>query len=74
MYLFSGTFFPREVMPGWAQWVAEVLPLMHLVDLLRWAALGRLEAGHWLDVVWLLGYAGAAAPLAVMLMRRKLVK
>ena len=70
----AAAFFPRDVMPGWAQVVAELLPLTHLVDLLRGAALGSLEAAHWLDVLWLLGYAGLAAPLAVVLMRRKLVK
>jgi lipooligosaccharide transport system permease protein len=55
MYLFSGTFFPLEVMPGWARVVAEVLPLTHLVELLRSAALGRLEVGHRWDVGWLVG-------------------
>ncbi|MBI5443344.1 MAG: ABC transporter permease, partial [Deltaproteobacteria bacterium] len=33
MFLFSGTFFPLENLPGWAQQVALVFPLTHLVDL-----------------------------------------
>ncbi len=74
MYLFSGTFFPLEVMPTWAGWVAEVLPLTHMVELLRAAALGRLEVGHLVDAAWLVGYAGVLAPLGVVLMRRRLVK
>ncbi len=73
MYLFSGTFFPLEVMPTWARWVAEVLPLTHLVELLRSAALGRLGVGHWVDVAWLVGYAGVLAPLGVVVMGGRLV-
>ncbi len=74
MYLFSGTFFPLEVMPKWGRMVAEVLPLTHFVELLRSAALGRLGMGHLWDVVWLVGYTVVLLPLGVVLMRRRLVR
>ena len=40
MFLFSGTFFPVEQLPGWLQPVAFVTPLWHGVELCRASALG----------------------------------
>lgn len=39
MFLFSGTFFPIEQLPGWLQPVAFATPLWHGVDLCRSIAL-----------------------------------
>ena len=41
MFLFSGTFFPVEQLPGWLEPVAWVVPLWHGVDLCRDLALGQ---------------------------------
>lgn len=73
MYLFSGTFFPLEVMPAWARAVAQVLPLTHFLALVRGAALGRLEPGLWISTAILLVYPAVFIPLAITRMRRKLV-
>ncbi|MDD5285408.1 MAG: ABC transporter permease, partial [Desulfuromonadaceae bacterium] len=54
MFLFSGTFFPIENLPGWAQLVAKVLPLTHLVELCRSLALGRLSSATLAAVAYLL--------------------
>jgi lipooligosaccharide transport system permease protein len=35
MFLFSATFYPIDVYPGWVQTIIEVLPLWHGVELLR---------------------------------------
>jgi len=40
MFLFSGTFFPIDQIPGWVQPVAYVVPLWHGVELTRGVALG----------------------------------
>ena len=45
MFLFGGTFFPVENLPGWAQTTAALLPLTHLVDLSRAFTNGRIDAG-----------------------------
>lgn len=74
MYLFSGTFFPLDVMPGWARAVAQLLPLTHLVNLVRALALGRLYASLWLDALALAATSAVFLPWAVALMRRKIVK
>lgn len=39
MFLFSGTFFPIDQLPGWLQPVAYVTPLWHGVDMTRSIAL-----------------------------------
>jgi lipooligosaccharide transport system permease protein len=74
MYLFSGTFFPLEVMPPWARGVAWVLPLTHYVHLVRSVTLGDLGPRLWASAAALVACAAAFAPPAVVLMRRRLVR
>jgi len=74
MFLFSGTFFPLDVLPRWAQVLAEVLPLTHVVSVMREACLGRLPA----RILWDLLYLALATPpvclFGIHLMKRRLVK
>ncbi|MGD2108233.1 MAG: ABC transporter permease [Phycisphaerae bacterium] len=37
--LLSGVLFPVAVLPGWLQWVAELVPLTHALDGMRFAVL-----------------------------------
>ncbi len=50
LFLFSGTFFPLEVLPGWLQALSVLSPLFHGVELARGATTGSLgglaAAGH----------------------------
>lgn len=49
MFLFSATFYPIDVYPGWVQTVIEMLPLWHGVELLRSLSQGVFDAallGH----------------------------
>jgi lipooligosaccharide transport system permease protein len=41
LFLFSGTFFPIDRLPGWAQPIAVVSPLWHAVELCRAATTGH---------------------------------
>lgn len=74
MFLFSGTFFPLENLPAWAQRVAVFLPLTHLVKLTRAFCLGRMSV----DLLWSFGYLLAACvvffPWALKKMHRRLIK
>ena len=74
MYLFSGTFFPLDLMPPWAQAIASVLPLTHLVELMQALALGRPHTGLAQNVLVLAAYIAAFYVPALRLMRRRLVK
>jgi lipooligosaccharide transport system permease protein len=74
MFLFSGTFFPIENMPQWAQIVAMVLPLTHLVGAARSFCHNHFDG----MIMWQLGYLALFTavffPLALYMMRQRLIK
>lgn len=74
MFLFSGTFFPIDILPQWAMAIALALPLTHISYLVRGACLGEMP-GFW---PWSLVYLAVATFgsiwLALVLMKRRLVK
>jgi lipooligosaccharide transport system permease protein len=74
MFLFSGTFFPVSNLPAWAQLLAQALPLTHLVELCRSLALGRFTNAALVAVVYLAVWSAVLFPLAVIGMRRRLVR
>lgn len=50
--LLSGVYFPVDVLPGWLQGIADVLPFTWTLDLLRAALLGGdVDAGRLLGLV-----------------------
>ncbi|HOV85617.1 MAG TPA: ABC transporter permease [Syntrophobacteraceae bacterium] len=73
MFLFSGTFFPLDALPSWAQYVAMVLPLTHLVEAIRRLCVGELP---W-NLLWGLGYlvllCALFLPLSTAVMHRRLI-
>jgi lipooligosaccharide transport system permease protein len=74
MFLFSGTFFPVEQLPGWMHPVAWATPLWHGVELCRALSLGTVDAGHAaLNVAYLLVWAGAGLLVAHRLFTRRLI-
>ncbi len=74
MFLFSGTFFPMENLPIWAQRVALLLPLTHLADLARAFATGHLRPVLLWQAGYLLLFSLVLFPLALRKMRRRLIK
>jgi lipooligosaccharide transport system permease protein len=75
LFLFSGTFFPIEQLPGFIQPVAWLTPLFHGVALTR-----TLATGHNLDLVVvavhvlvLVGLAAVGTLLAFRTFRKRLV-
>jgi lipooligosaccharide transport system permease protein len=74
MFLFSATFYPLSVYPRSVQWLVEVTPLYHAVELIRaltlgfvgWPVLGHLA---YLMVMGLIGIVVAARRLEVLLLR-----
>jgi len=74
MFLFSGTFFPLDTLPGWAQQVALALPLTHLTIVARELCLGRL--GGWPvlgSLAYLVVFAGVFFCGSLVTMRRRLI-
>ena len=74
MFLFSGTFFPIERLPGILELVAYVTPLWHGVDLCRQLTLGDVDpASTAMHVAYLIAVATAGLVAAYYSYRRRLV-
>ena len=74
MFLFSGTFFPLENLPHWAQAVAMAFPLTHLVNLTRALCFGRLDLSLYWSFSYLVAFTLVFFPLALRTMHKRLVK
>lgn len=74
MFLFSGTFFPVSGLPTWAQSVALVFPLFHLVELTRLCCLGRVETNPLVSLSYLALFTLCFLSLGLIVMRRRLIK
>ena len=74
MFLFSGTFFPVENLPLWAQNLAVLLPLTHLVNLTRSLSLGVFNTSLLMGIVYLVVMCLVLFPLAIHMMHRRLIK
>lgn len=74
MFLFSGTFFPLQNLPAWAQWLAQVFPLTHLTTLIRGCALGQFDLSLLGSLAYLMVFIMISYPLAMRGMRKRLIK
>lgn len=72
MFLFAGTFFPLDLLPGWAVAVANVLPLTHVAVLVRAACLGLPLDDFPLSWAYLLLVTPSLFVLALYAMKRRL--
>ena len=74
MFLFSGTFFPLEVLPEPIQYFAlAFLPLTHIVRVIRTLAYGSLELSLLSDVIWILLATIIFYIVSMNLMKKKLI-
>lgn len=74
LFLFSGTFFPLEQLPGWIQPVAYATPLYHGVSLCRGLALGSdFAVNPVVSVVYLLAMFLVGLALSIRLMGKRLI-
>ncbi|MSU44071.1 MAG: ABC transporter permease, partial [Pedosphaera sp.] len=65
MFLFSGTFFPLEQLPSWAQQAALALPLTHVCSLVRGACLNVMPPHAAASTAYLLALAVGLGVLAL---------
>ncbi len=73
LFLIAGTFFPIDGLPQWAQVVAQINPLYHLVQLVRDASLFGFGLDDLYHVAFLLIFAAAMWRVAVARMTRCLI-
>ena len=74
MFLFSGTFFPVENLPPWAEWLAFILPLTHLVKICRALAWGQYNLSLLWEGAYFVIFGLVFFPLAIAKMRKRLMK
>ncbi|MGH3646454.1 MAG: ABC transporter permease [Micromonosporaceae bacterium] len=68
LFLFSGTFAPIEVYPGWLQWLVAATPLYHGVALVRGLTTGAVSLG----LLWHVAYLTALALLGLAIASRRM--
>lgn len=74
MFLFSGTFFPLELLPQPLQYFAlAALPLTHLVGVTRSLTLAAPSSYLVLHLAWIVVVSAVLFVLAVNLMKRRLI-
>ncbi len=66
MMFLSGTFFPIEIMPGWLQSVAHVLPLFYIIDGLNSVTIYSNFSSATLDLVVSIAVAAVIFGLTVL--------
>ena len=70
MFLFSGSFYPLTVFPGWLQGIIKSLPLWHGITLMREVSLGVVHIG----LLWHTLYFLAMIALGITVTSRRLNK
>jgi lipooligosaccharide transport system permease protein len=73
MALFSGTFFPLTLLPTLLQYIALVLPLTHLVAIMRMLTLPDLTGMAVLNLVYMILVTAIFCIIGINLMRRRLI-
>lgn len=74
MFLFSGTFFPLSLLPETVQYIAlAILPLAHIVIVVRSLMGGIIEASLLLNIAWMLGATLLVFLLSINLMKKRLI-
>ena len=74
MFVFSGTFFPLNILPEFIQLIALVLlPLTHVVSLCRYLMEGVQDPLWLLNITWILAGMIIFSYLAIRLFERRLI-
>jgi lipooligosaccharide transport system permease protein len=74
MFMFCGTLFPISNLPAPLRVAAEFLPLTHPVRLGRAVAMGLYSPGLLLDLLYVAGVSIALICLAIVRLRKRMVK
>ena len=73
LYFFSGSFFPIAVLPDALQPLAWLMPLTPGVHIAQGFAWGQLGITHLWSALYMLGLTAVILPVAIALLRRRMV-
>ena len=54
IFLFSGSLFPTEILPNWANLIVKISPLWHAIELIRNLCVGEIHLGLLVHVLFFL--------------------
>ena len=74
LFFFSGIVFPLDKLPGFLQIFAEILPLVHSVEITRGLYLNRFELRFIYDLIYILFFIVLFSYLALIRLEKKLIK
>ncbi|MBI2867855.1 MAG: ABC transporter permease [Chloroflexi bacterium] len=74
MFFFSGVFFPLSDLPFGARVVAWMLPLTHMAEANRQLVTGDVTWNLLWSILYIAGLTAVLYPVALRLMRRRLIK
>jgi lipooligosaccharide transport system permease protein len=74
MFLFSGTFFPIEVYPDPIEWIVQLTPLYHAINLIRGLSLGLVGLPQLWDFIYLVAFFAISITIAMRQMEKRLIK
>lgn len=74
MFIFCGVFYPVRTLPDFVQPFIQLLPLSHAIALVRPLASGQTPSNVFLHVLVLAAFAALGYYLAVVLVRKRLIK
>jgi lipooligosaccharide transport system permease protein len=74
MFFFSGVFFPLDKFPGWVRILANCLPLTHGVEISRAIFSGTYSSSLLINLFIIVCFAAAGFSLALIFMKRRLIK
>ena len=69
----SGTYFPIDGLPQWAQTLSNVNPVYHCIELVRDACFGTLSWASWWHAAALAVFAMITGTLSVRVMTKRLI-
>jgi lipooligosaccharide transport system permease protein len=74
MFLFSGTFFPLDVLPTWAQNLAYALPLTHVSIVVRDLCFNFFGLIDVAGIIYMVIFTTILFFASIHLMKRRLIK
>ncbi|NLX46676.1 MAG: ABC transporter permease [Euryarchaeota archaeon] len=74
MFLFSGTFFPLNVLPEWGQQLAMTLPLTHISNMARDLSYNMMSAELAIGAAYVIALTAVCFLASAYLMKKRLVK
>jgi lipooligosaccharide transport system permease protein len=74
MFFLSGVFFPISAFPDVMQGLTWIAPLTPVADLTRAMVSGQPGEGTWWGLAIIVGYTAVFFPLALIMMKRRLLR